>query len=271
MRFSDVLKRALFAALIMGAVMSVHLITVVEPVVDRAIALEEQMSAAEAAPHSHADASAPSGDAEAAAEASHHEDPLFTRSEQKGGGVGAMVLYALAVGMIFATVFAAIRHRLPGERDFLRSLWLAAVGFGVFGLAPALKYPANPPAVGDPATVNQRTIQYVSLLVIGLILAFALTRLSKVLRSRLDDPSRILAVAVATVAAFTLAFVVLPGSPDSIDPAVPAKLIWDFRVRSLGGLALMWFGFAAVFGWLLERRAETADSPAEHALAASGA
>lgn len=254
MSYTSLLKRALFSALIIGTFMSVYLITVTEPVVDRAIRLEEEMSAQ--APHTHGD----------------EEAPLFTRSEQKQGGVGAMIIFSLALGTVFATVFAAIRHRLPGNSDFLRTLWLGAVGFGVFGLGPALKYPANPPAVGSPDTVSQRTIQYVSMIVIGLILAFALCRLSTALRKRLSDPSRMLAVAAATVFAFGLAFAVLPGTPDAIDPAVPARLIWDFRVRSLGGLALVWFGFSSVFGLLLDRQVSrvTADST-DHTLAGSPA
>jgi hypothetical protein len=34
---------------------------------------------------------------------------------------------------------------------------------------------------------------------------------------------------------------------------VPAGLVWDFRIRSLGGLALLWAGLGVGVGWLLER------------------
>ncbi len=242
MTFTEVLKRALLAGLIMGAVMGAYMLTVVEPVVDRAIALEEAMSAA----------------GEPAGESGHHDEPLYSRGEQKGGGAGAMVLYALAVGLVFGTVFAWRRHVLPGADDFARAVWLASIGFAVFALVPAIKYPANPPAVGDPDTVGERTLQYVSAVVIAIVLVIALTHLSKVLRARLDDPSRIIVVGVATIVSFGLTFIVLPGTPDAIDPAVPARLVWDFRLRSVGGLALMWIGFGSVFGWLLTRASVTA-------------
>jgi predicted cobalt transporter CbtA len=237
MTYVDVLKRALWAGLIVGIVMGAYMITVVEPVVDRAIALEEQMSAAEPAVE----------------ENGHHEEPLYTRDEQKGGGIGAGLLYSLAIALVFGTVFAWRRHVLPGTNDFTRAVWLAAVGFAVFGLIPAMKYPANPPAVGNPDTVGERTWQYVGLIALSLLLVVGLTHLSKRLRERLDDPSRIIVVAAATVVAFGLAFIVLPGTPDSIDQAVPAALVWDFRLRSVGGLALIWIGFGLAFGWFLTR------------------
>lgn len=243
MTYTDVVKRALIAGLIMSVVTGVYMLTVVEPVVDQAIALEEEMSAAEPA--------------EAATEEGHHDEPLYTRSQQKGGGVGAMVLYALALGLVFGTVFAWRRHLLPGADDFGRAVWLALMGFAAFGLAPAIKYPANPPAVGDPDTVGERTLQYVSLIVISLVLIVALSHLSKVLRARFDDPTRIVTVAAAAVVLFGVAFIALPGTPDSIDPAVPARLVWDFRLRSAGGLALMWIGFGLVFGWFLTRSSVT--------------
>jgi predicted cobalt transporter CbtA len=47
--------------------------------------------------------------------------------------------------------------------------------------------------------------------------------------------------------------VVLPGTPDSIAAEVPADLVWDFRIRSLGSLVLLWAGLGLGLGWLLER------------------
>lgn len=248
MTYTGVLKRALLAALIVGVVAGTYLIVAVEPVIDEAIALEEELAL-----HRHGDDGH-----------DHHHEPLFTRSEQRGGGVGAMVIYSLVVGLVAGTVFAWRRHVLPGATDFSRALWLSAIGFTVFGLVPALKYPASPPGVGDPATVGERTIQYVALLATAVMAAIALARLSKVLRSRLDDPARVLAVTAAAVAAFVLIDVVLPDSPDTIDPAIPAQLVWDFRIRSLGGLALTWLGFGLLFGWFLSRSPVGDDSGNRH-------
>lgn len=258
MTYVSILKRALLAALIVGVVAGGYLLAVVEPVVDRAIALEESMSADE--PAEPADA-----------EHAHDEMPAYTRGEQKGGGSLAMLLFSLALGVCAATLFAWRRHALPGATDFQRSVWLALAGFAAFALVPAVKYPANPPAVGDPDTVGERTLQYVSCIAVSIVLVFALSKLSQALRARLDDVTRIVVVALAAVVVFGVLVAVLPDSPDQIDPAVPAALVWDFRLRSIGGLAIVWIGFGLLFGLLLTRQAATADEPVEAGrLAAAG-
>jgi predicted cobalt transporter CbtA len=246
MSYPWVLKRALMAGLLIGVLSAAYMFTVVAPVVDRAIALEESMSAVAAAD-------------QPAADAGHHEEPLYARDEQKGGGVAAMALFALVLGLVFGTLFAARRHVLPGATDYQRAVWLSLVGFAAFAVIPAIKYPANPPAVGDPETVGERSAQYVAIIVVSVVLVVLLSRLSLVLRSRIDDPTRVTVVSAAAVIAFGLVVVLMPDSPDAIDPAVPAALVWDFRLRSLGGLALLWIGFGLGFGWLLTRAPDTVE------------
>ena len=241
--FGTLITRAVTAGLVVGVLMGAYLYVVVEPVVDEAIALEEELAADD-----------PVADDEA---------PLFDRGEQTAGGVAANVVYALIVSAVFGVVFAKLRHRLPGATDLTRSLWLALVGFGVFALVPGIKYPANPPAVGDPDTVGERTLQYLACIALSLLAAVALTRLAGVLRRRLDRHTQVLAVAVATVATFALLLVLLPGTPDEIAPEVPASLVWDFRLRSLGSLALLWVGLGLGLGWLLERDAAAAAAARE--------
>lgn len=238
--YRGIITRALTAGLPVGVLLAGYMFFVVEPTIDEAITLEEQLAT----------------EAEHGEQGGHHhdeEEALFTRSEQVGGGVAASVIYAVVLSAVFGTVLAATRHRLPGRSDLMRSVWLAAVAFGCVALVPALKYPANPPAVGDPDTVGQRTVQWLVVVALSLLLAWALTRLSGSLRGRLDDPTRVLAVTAATVLAFGALLVALPGTPDEIDQRVPAALVWDFRLRSIGGLALLWSGLGVGLGWLLER------------------
>lgn len=230
-----VVSRALAAGLAAGLALALYTLVVVEPTIDKAIALEGAVAAAEA-------------------------EPIFTRGEQYAGGLLAMIIYAAMVSLIFGTIFAKLRHRLSDFSEFGRAVWLAAVAFGSLALVPALKYPANPPGAGDPTTTSDRTVQYVVLLALSIALAVVLVRLSGWLRSRIDDPTRLLAIASATLAGYALLLLALPGSPDAINPAVPAQLVWDFRIRSLGGLALMWAVIGIGLGWALERA--TASTPA---------
>ena len=71
-----------------------------------------------------------------------------------GGGI-TVIIVGFLFGVIFTVVFARLRDRLPATTDLGRSLLLAAIGFVVFSLLPAIRIPSNPPAVGDPSTVER--------------------------------------------------------------------------------------------------------------------
>jgi predicted cobalt transporter CbtA len=64
-------------------------------------------------------------------------------------------------------VFAYSRNRLPGSSNQKKAVILAGVMFFVLFLIPALKYPPNPPAVGNPGTIYYREILYIAILVIS--------------------------------------------------------------------------------------------------------
>jgi predicted cobalt transporter CbtA len=237
--YAVLLRRALIAGLVAGAVVAVFLVIVVEPTIGDAIALEEAAAALE-----------PVSDAGAG---HTHAEPLFTRTAQTIGGAGALIIFSITLAVIFATVYASIRHRIRATSELTRVLKVAAIGFSCIALFPWLAYPANPPAVGDPDTVNERTIQYLAALAFAVLAAVLIGRLSSWLRARTDDANRIVLVAAAIVVVYGGGLLALPATPDAIDPIVPADLIWQFRLRSIGTLALVWATFGLAFGWLLQR------------------
>ena len=112
------------------------------------------------------------------------EEPLVSRTGQVLGGMTTGLVVGLLFGVVFTIVSTTVRHRLPAETDYGRSLVLAVLGFGVFTLAPALKIPGNPPAVGEPATVGRRTLIYVLTMLIPLALVLAAFELDRFLASR---------------------------------------------------------------------------------------
>jgi len=208
---------------------------VVEPVIRKALVIEE----ARGGGHDHG----------------HVEEPLVSRTAQVFGGAVTSALVGILFGVVFAVVFARIRHRLPGSTDFGRALALAVSGFAVFTLLPALKIPANPPAVGDPATVTERTLLYVLTLLLGLLVIGAVVAANRALRSR-TVPLRVrgtVNIVVAVVGAVAILLLV-PGSPDAVPGDVPASLTWDFRLASLAQLGTMWLAMGVVFGILVESR-----------------
>jgi predicted cobalt transporter CbtA len=237
--YGSILRRALAAGAVVGILVGAYVYAVVEPTIDAAIALEEANGASRAADDG----------------SQRHDEPLFSRGEQVAGGVAATFITTIVVAAVFGTVYSALRHRVPAQSDLSRALWLAAVGFLVVALIPALKYPASPPGVGDPATVGDRTVLYLICLVASVLITIALTWLSGILRARVTDRNRLPAVVIAGIVAYGLLLVLLPAAPGSAEAAVPAELVWEFRVRSLGGLALLWLGLGLGLGWLLDHDA----------------
>jgi predicted cobalt transporter CbtA len=190
-------------------------------------------------------------DAAARAAGEAHEE-VFSRGVQVFGGMAGSVVAGVVFGLVLATVLAAVRHRLAFADDWRRALAVSATGFVTLALVPALKYPANPPAVGDPDTIGRRTTLYVLLLAWSVVAAWGAWRLSLWLRARRTPDSTRLTASVALFAVVVgLGFVVLPGTPDAV--TAPATLVWRFRIASLGGAALVWLVSGTVLGALLTR------------------
>lgn len=194
---------------------------------------------------------------EAANETGGGSDEMFSRTTQVAGGMLAAIIYGVLLGVIFAVVAAALWRALPGRTAFSRSIKLAVVAFVAWVLVPQLKYPANPPAVGDPDTVGQRTVSYLLLLVVSIGLAVGAWELWQRLTARgIEGATRFAAVAGGYLACVTAAYLIAPANPDPID--VPANLIWHFRIDSLAGNGLLWIVTGTAFGFLADRALRSA-------------
>ena len=183
-----------------------------------------------------------------ATSSAHHED-LFSRGVQEIGGAVGLIVLGVALGVVFSVVLAAVGPRLVAATPLSVSLRLGFFGFVAVVLVPFLKYPANPPAVGDPDTVNERTLLYFAALGLSILLTWAVWRFHR------GVSLAPVAKAWATVGLYGVGLVViflaLPNNPDPID--APADLVWRFRLASLGGLAAAWTTLALVTGTLLSR------------------
>jgi predicted cobalt transporter CbtA len=178
---------------------------------------------------------------------------MFSRSTQHVGGMIGAGLYGLAVGVVFSVVFAMIRHHLPGT-DWRRAGRLAAAGFVALFLVPFLKYPANPPSVGDPGTVTRRTVLYVLLVSWSVVTTWAAWRLHRQLATRgVADYVRSTVAAAYLVTSVGLAYLIFPPYTDAVAP--PANLIWHFRLASAAGQLGYWAVLGVVFGILCTRAA----------------
>lgn len=177
---------------------------------------------------------------------------VFSRTVQRWGLLGATVLYGFALGGLFGFAYAFLAPRIRRGSIADRSLRLAAAGFASLWLVPALKYPPNPPGVGDASSIDVRTALYLA--AVGISLGAALSAWA-VLR-RLEDaglPSwvrRVLGVG-GYVVAMSLAYGLLPAVPTS--PRVPRGLVWGFRLASAVMQGALWAVLGGAFGWLASR------------------
>ena len=195
-------------------------------------------------------------------EAAHEE--MFSRSTQVIGGALGNVLFGLFVGLIFGFASALLWRSASREGGaFSRSIRLAGAVFVVWTLVPALKYPANPPGVGNPDTIDQRTASYLILLVVSVLVAILAREVWRQMTARgFVGAPRFAVVAGAYLAVIAALYVAFPANPDAVD--APANLIWHFRLDSLAGNALLWLVLGTVFGWLGDRAAARTDSSPSH-------
>lgn len=224
------LGRGLTAGAVGGALAGLFGYLLAEPLMDRAVELEAARAAA-------------AGDVGV---------ETFTRSTQHVGFVVATLAVGLAFGVLYGVTYRLV-HPDDGADAWGRAVRLGAGAFFGVSLVPFLRYPANPPGVGDGATIDSRTHLYEVSLVIGLVGAVLAGVVANSFRDKGIRPSvRHLAVTAVLVATVTLTFVL----PDITDPIeAPVHLIWDFRLLFLGTTLLLWGGIAATFGLLAERAA----------------
>lgn len=138
----------------------------------------------------------------------------------------------------------------------------ALAAFGTVCLVPILKYPANPPGVGNPDTIGRRTALY---FLMSMLLAAAAVLLGRRFAARWGNWNASIAAGTAFVAAIAVASAVLPAG-DTIPDGFPAADLWRFRLASVGVQAMLWTSFGLLFGYLAARVLEPSG-----AAAASGA
>jgi predicted cobalt transporter CbtA len=231
--YGSILLRGLLAGLIAGLLSGLFAYTMGEPKVDAAIAIEEAGT-----PHTHGD----------------EEEPLVSREGQKGGLILATALYGVAMGGLLATGYTLLRRRLRTSDDARAALGLAGAAFVALVLVPWVKYPPNPPAVGDPSTIDQRTISYLSILVIGLVAVWAGVLAARSLRPGAADWLRLGAGLAGFLVVVVVGYALLPNI-DEVAADFPPSLLWNFRLTSLGTQAVLWVSLGFAFTALLSRLA----------------
>ncbi|NNM02098.1 MAG: CbtA family protein [Nitrosopumilus sp.] len=222
-----VLVSGAFAGFIHGTVN----FAIVEPYLDQAIGIENQNLFA-------------SGEEE--------DTPEFWveyegyRVWQKSGQILAGVILGMSVGSLFGIVFAFSKNALPGNNIVKKSIILSGIMWVTLYIIPFLKYPANPPTVGDGETVVLRAILYLSFIAISGLGAVAFYKLSKKFQNKKKLVS-LLGYAVF----ISVVFLVMPENPYEI--TAPMNLVNEFRIMSVLGVTSFWVSIGLILGLFWNR------------------
>ena len=105
---------------------------------------------------------------------------LVSRGVQSTAGLlTATCVFGLALGGLFALTFAAVQGRVSRLRPSATAGLLALAGYLIVFAVPFLKYPANPPGVGDPDTIGRRTALYLAMIAVSILAAVVALRVRR--------------------------------------------------------------------------------------------
>ncbi|MEV0580257.1 MULTISPECIES: CbtA family protein [unclassified Streptomyces] len=226
------LVRGMLAGLAAGALALLVAYFLGESRVDAAIALEEAHS------HTHDHGGG---------------EELVSRTMQSTAGLATGVLvFGVAVGGIAALVFCYALGRMGRFGPRATAALIAGAALLTVYVVPFLKYPANPPAVGNPDTIGKRTTLFFLMVALSVLLAVAAVILGKRLAPRLGNWNATIAAAAGYVLVIGLAYAFLP-SFNEVGKDFPASLLWEFRLATLAVQVTLWTTFGLVFGYLTER------------------
>ena len=162
---------------------------------------------------------------------------------QRGGEIAAGTVLGLSIGSLFGIVFAYARSSVPGSNNKKKGLIVAGIMWFTLFLMPVLKYPANPPAVGDPETIYYRQTLYLAFLAISGFSALGLALLYRKMGS-LRTKKAIIPAAYGAI--MIGAYLAMPANPDPLN--APMDLVIGFRITSAITISMFWCLLGFIFG-----------------------
>ena len=216
----------LLSGAIAGAVLGLINQGIVEPFIDKAIGIETQKQVN-------------AGKIIDFAQQSQY------RIYQKEGEIVAATVLGTSLASLFGVVFVYSRSSLAGSNNKKKALILAGLMFFVLFLVPALKYPANPPAVGNPATIYYRESLFIGFIAVSGFSTLGLALLYRKLGK--NQSKRKIGIPLIIYAAIMIsAYLVFPPNPDRI--TIPMDLIVSFRIASIFTTSIFWGLLGLIFG-----------------------
>ncbi len=218
----------LSSGVIAGIILAFLNLGIVEPTIDKAIALEVQKQVS-------------------SGENVNMSELIDYRYWQKAGAFAGGAIYGAGLASLFGVVFVFARSKLPGKNNKQKAILLAGIMWLVLFLMVALKYPANPPAVGDPETIYYRETLYVGYILISGLAALGMAVIW--IRTRMYSKKIIIPLMYAAI--MVTAYVVMPSNPDKIE--ISMDLIQTFRILTAITIGVFWGTLGIIFGSLWDK------------------
>lgn len=207
-----------------------------EPQVERAIVFETSLDQA------HGESPSP-----------EPEPEVVSRKIQRSLGLlTGIVTYGAAIGGLFGLTFAFSAGRVGIDGPRMLSAFLSLLGFVTIVLVPQLKYPANPPSVGNPDTIGTRTAAFFLIIVFSVAVMVLSIQVGKHLIARYGSWNGSLLATAMFLIIVSIVSHFLP-EIDEIPTGFPVTLMWRFRVAAFEIQAVLWATLGLLFGWLTER------------------
>ena len=156
---------------------------------------------------------------------------------------------------MFSVLFALANGRMGSLGPQQTSVLLAVMSYVTVFVVPALKYPPNPPSIGEPETI----------LVPHRDLFPAAGDLGRgdhrrwLLRQRLVAQYGTWYASLVAAGAYAIvigAFYLILPNINEVPDGFPAATLYDFRLASLGIQAVLWGSIGVIFGYVVERTME---------------
>ncbi len=218
----------LSSGVIAGIILAFLNLGIVEPTIDKAIALEVQKQVS-------------------SGENVNMSELIDYRYWQKGGAFAGGAIYGAGLAALFGVIFVFTRNKLPGKNNKQKAIFLAGIMWFVLFLMVALKYPANPPAVGDPETIYYRETLYVGYIMISGLAALGMAVIW--IKTRINSKKIIIPLMYAAI--MVTAYAVMPSNPDKIE--ISMDLIQTFRVLTATTIGVFWGILGIIFGSLWDK------------------
>lgn len=207
-------------------------------------------------------------------------DPdIFSRTIQAnlGSGVG-MIFFGVAMGALFAVAYAVCLGRVGNVQPRTLALLVAAGGFLTVYLVPFVKYPANPPSIGEPDTIKDRGGLYLLMVLCSAVFLAAAVWLGQRWTARCGKWNAGVLAGMAFAVGIGIVMGVLPslghlavneqqfGNQTTetplpltnaggtiVYPGFPADVLFDFRLYSVAAQLILWATIGLAFAPLAER------------------